>query len=372
MKKIILLLMMIVLAFNVFAADATINDLSAIGSGNIVDGDKFHIWDISASVGTRDKNSLASTLRAYIFGSGFSLSGKLTGAAYEIEGSNFDINGGTVDGVSQITTTGNVGINNASPTRALDISGTFFCNGASQFTSDVIFSSNAEVYQQLIHNGDSDTYIDFGASSTDQIDIYAGGIRFISYDETTQDVIKFGNGVNDIDYWFLTPIGTTSMFIQGSSGNVAVGHTDPKTKIDVHHNPTGLSNNTGGGDVVTFGVEDGTEVLSAGKIYYLATTGIWKYADADTESESGPVMLGIALGTSISDGLLLRGYFDAFSYLNAYSSGKVIYVDTIDGEMDTTAPSGTNDVVRAIGWCCPTSNVIYFNPDGAYDIPNPL
>ena len=93
-------------------------------------------------------------------------------------------------------------------------------------------------------------------------------------------------------------------------GNVGLP-ISPKTKLDVQHNPTSLSNNTGGGESVTFGTEDGTDTLTAGKLMYLNSSGVWKYADASAASTSTN-LLAIALGTAVSDGLLIRGFFDFY------------------------------------------------------------
>ena len=143
-----------------------------------------------------------------------------------------------------------------------------------------------------------------------------------------------------------------------SNGKVGIGTTTPKIKLDVHHDPTGLGNDTGGGEVVKFG--SGT--LTAGKLYYLSGS-TWAETDADGISYGAECLLGIALGSSpTSNGVLLRGFFDANSYLSNFSAGKAVYVSTTGGGMDTTRPSGSGDFVRIVGYCTTTANVIYFNP----------
>mgnify|MGYP003664179920 CR=1 FL=1 len=148
------------------------------------------------------------------------------------------------------------------------------------------------------------------------------------------------------------------MIILGS-GEIGVGTTAPKTAIDIHHNPTALSNDTGGGEVVTFG---GGSSLTAGKIYYLNSSGTWTETDADAIATSDG-LLAIALGTTPgTHGMLLRGFFDASSHLSNFISGLSVYLSTTAGAMDTTQPSGADDVVRCVGYCTNTANVIYFNP----------
>ena len=75
--------------------------------------------------------------------------------------------------------------------------------------------------------------------------------------------------------------------------------------------PTGLSNNSGGGDIVTFG----TGTLTAGKLYFLNSSGAWTETDADAISTSDG-LLGSALGTAPSDGVLLRGFFDDQNHIS--------------------------------------------------------
>jgi hypothetical protein len=125
--------------------------------------------------------------------------------------------------------------------------------------------------------------------------------------------------------------------------------------------PTGLANDKGGGDIVTFG--SGT--LTAGKLYFLNSSGAWTETDADADTTSDG-LLGIALGSSASDGVLLRGFFDAATYLSNFVSGLPVYLSTTAGAMDTTKPSGTADIVRCVGYCTNTANVIYFNPESIY------
>ena len=147
---------------------------------------------------------------------------------------------------------------------------------------------------------------------------------------------------------------------------VGIGTTAPKVKLDVHHNPTDLVDNTGGGEVVTFGTEHGTDVLGPGKLMYLNTSGVWRYADADV-SKGNDELLAIALGTTVAEGLLIRGFFDLVAELSgSFVKGGVCYVGTPQGQIQFTQPSGSGDFVRVVGYGTDTANVIYFNPDGTY------
>ena len=134
------------------------------------------------------------------------------------------------------------------------------------------------------------------------------------------------------------------------------------TLEEIGTNPTSLADDKGAGEVVTFGTGSS---LTAGKLYYLSTNGAWTETDADTIGNSDG-MLAIALGAAPSDGMHLRGFFDAHSHLANFISGLPVYLSTTSGGMDTTKPSGTDKVVRCVGYCTNTANVIYFNPESSH------
>jgi hypothetical protein len=116
------------------------------------------------------------------------------------------------------------------------------------------------------------------------------------------------------------------------------------------------------GEVVFFGT---ASTLDPGYIYQF-TTGVWKKADLVTgASASG--LLAIALGTVISDGLLLRGYatFD-YSPYGAMTIGSKLYLYN-SGTFNQTPTTTTGEIVRIIGYCIdePVSGAgtLYFCPD---------
>jgi|7_EtaG_2_1085326.scaffolds.fasta_scaffold00993_10 hypothetical protein len=154
-----------------------------------------------------------------------------------------------------------------------------------------------------------------------------------------------------------------SILVVSGSGKVGIGTGEPLTALDVRWDPGLLANDTGGGDVFL----GGTGTLTAGKLYYLHTDGAWTETDADAAATGADQMIGIALGSNpTADGLLMRGFFDATTYVSNFSSGKAIYVSTTAASMDTTAPSGTGDFVRIVGYCTNVANVIYFNPSSEW------
>ena len=144
----------------------------------------------------------------------------------------------------------------------------------------------------------------------------------------------------------LTFNGTTNVLsITGSTYNI--------------HNPnTQLTTAGGYGDIVTFGTGAS---LTAGKVYYLNTSLAWTLTDANAAS-SATGMLGVALGTTVSDGLVVRGYVRNTAFTS--TDGQILYLSTTTtGNLTSTAPSGALDIVRIVGYqISATNDIIYFNP----------
>ena len=125
----------------------------------------------------------------------------------------------------------------------------------------------------------------------------------------------------------------------------------------------------GHGDIVYFG---GTTSMSAGAVYMLRTAGDWAMADADAANTSTG-LLAVALGSaSDSDGMLLRG--TATISTDPGDVGQILYISTTSGRLQSSAPSGSGDIVRVAGyklrnidgWNDDSETQIWFNPDSAW------
>ena len=92
-------------------------------------------------------------------------------------------------------------------------------------------------------------------------------------------------------------------------------------------------------------------------------------ADADTVAAS-TTLLAVALGTDPDvDGMLLRGFVTLLTEVEgAEAIGSVLYLSATDtGNATITAPTGSGDIVRVIGYSLhATDNQVYFNPDGTW------
>ena len=126
------------------------------------------------------------------------------------------------------------------------------------------------------------------------------------------------------------------------------------------HNPlTVLSANGGYGDIVTFGSASSIATFST---YYFTSGSAWSITDADAASASTG-LLAMALGGTPSNGMLLRGYVENASW--SWSIGGSLYLSTLAGSITQSAPTGTLDIIRIVGYAL-SSNTIYWCPDNTW------
>jgi hypothetical protein len=182
-------------------------------------------------------------------------------------------------------------------------------------------------------------------------------------------VIFNQNGEPNSDFRVQGDTDATLFSTDASADAVGIGVSGPTQKLDVRgaiqniHNPnTHLSGNGAYGDVVTFGTSSGA--LTAGRVYYLNSSLVWTLTDANAAA-SATGMLAIALGTAVSDGMLVRGYARNTAY--TFTDGQILYLSTTAGSMTATAPSGVLDIVRIVGYQISAANdIIYFSPDNTW------
>jgi len=128
------------------------------------------------------------------------------------------------------------------------------------------------------------------------------------------------------------------------------------------------------GDILHYGPSADT-TLTKGRLYYLKSDGVWTETDADAAA-TAKSLIAIALGTSArTDGMLLRGFIKVPSteVLNlpgsGASDGLPVYISTTAGHLDFTAPSGTGDIVRVVGYCIDDDSsdiLLLFRPDNTW------
>lgn len=121
--------------------------------------------------------------------------------------------------------------------------------------------------------------------------------------------------------------------------------------------------------IITQGVAGAT--LAFGNLCYLSAADTrWEKADADASATSGPVLLGMCVLAAASDGsttyMLLYGKIRADAAFPTLTVGAPAFVGTTEGEIQTTAPSGTGDIIRIVGQGCSTGNELFFCPSNDY------
>ena len=131
---------------------------------------------------------------------------------------------------------------------------------------------------------------------------------------------------------------------------------------------TAMANDTGLGDIIYMG----TGTTTAGKMYYLNSGSAWADASCTIAASGGIGLLGIAIGSNPAvNGMLIRGFYDVHSYLSGtFTVGQPLYVTgappAAGGKVGVNKPSGSAEIVRVVGYCSTTANVIYFNPSSDY------
>lgn len=119
-------------------------------------------------------------------------------------------------------------------------------------------------------------------------------------------------------------------------------------------------------------MEAGTagEALSFGFSVYLKTSDSrWYQTDADADATAGAVKIGMcvlaAAGAASATNILLVGKIRADAQFPTFTVGVPVYLSTTTGALQTAQPSGTDDVIRIVGYGN-TGDELYFHPDNTY------
>jgi hypothetical protein len=114
------------------------------------------------------------------------------------------------------------------------------------------------------------------------------------------------------------------------------------------------------GIIITDDVDSNS--LGVGAILYRNTDGDYDTGDADLAASDSNLVLALESGTG-SKKLLMYGFFrnDGWSL----TAGQPIYLSNTAGQVTSTPPSGSNDVVRCLGQALGSTS-IWFNPSPDY------
>lgn len=110
--------------------------------------------------------------------------------------------------------------------------------------------------------------------------------------------------------------------------------------------------------------------LAFGDLCYLAVADSrWELTDADAAATAGDVILGICVLAAAADGdpttMLLFGNVRADAAFPALTVGAPAYISTTPGDITNTKPSGTDDVIRVVGFGL-TADELMFCPSSDY------
>jgi hypothetical protein len=112
--------------------------------------------------------------------------------------------------------------------------------------------------------------------------------------------------------------------------------------------------------------------LAFGDLIYLAVADSrWELADSDATATAGTPMLGMCVLAANADGdatkILLQGNIRADVAFPTLTVGAPAYVGETAGDIQTTIPTGADNVIRVVGRAL-TADSLYFNPSEDHQI----
>lgn len=113
----------------------------------------------------------------------------------------------------------------------------------------------------------------------------------------------------------------------------------------------------------------GTTLAFGDLIYLAAADSRWELVDADSVTTCGAVLTGMCVLAAAADGnatkVLLKGNIRADAAFPTFTIGANVYAGLTAGDVVTTAPSATDDVVHVVGKAL-TADSMYFDPSEDY------
>jgi hypothetical protein len=189
----------------------------------------------------------------------------------------------------------------------------------------------------------------------------AGDVRVTTAGTNSASVVTVGGTQTLTNKTLTSPVLTTpSAFTTGGTITLAENTSialDPAGSADGKYSGITIAGTAGA-------------TLAFGDLCYLAAADSrWELADADAASTSGDVQLGMCVLAAAADGdpttMLLLGNIRADAAFPALTIGAPAYVGTTAGDIQTAQPSGTDDVIRRVGFAL-TADELLFNPSGDY------
>ena len=338
----------------------TVDTIAEVGS----DTDKFLMSDSGVV-----KYVTGANLRSYI-GAGTG-SGSVTSVGFTHAGSAFSVAGQPVTGSGTIAVT-------MTGTSSQLVAG----DGTLKNSADLPFVDGSGSANQVAYWSDSDTITGDTDLTFDGTNLTIGGdLTVTGGDITTNGVQTFSNNaassalligdtsagdeISTIDLWVMgtsqAQIEDGAFIIQNNctlqlnSGSDIALNGDANIRLDAS-----IAANQSSGIVLPLG----STSVTVNKVYYWKASSAWEETDADTEAKTnGLLAYANSSGTASTNRMVLQGI--VFESGHGYTIGAPLYISTTAGDLSNTAPSGTGDCVRVVGYAI-TSDEIYFCPDNTW------
>lgn len=185
--------------------------------------------------------------------------------------------------------------------------------------------------------------------------VSTGDLRVTTAGTNTASVVTVG-GTQTLTAKTLTSPTITTASLSGSQQLA----TNSSVKLS-------LAGSEGSYSGITMTGTAGATVAFGDLVYLSAADSRWELTDADAASTSGG-LLAMCLG-SANDGdsvlLLVQGNIKSDGAFPDLTVGAAAYVSTTPGDIQVAQPSGTDDVIRVVGFGL-SADELLFNPSGDY------
>ena len=201
--------------FNAGIKRAYLSSSGEISSSAAVSASSMHT--LNSVINTTHISSSLNISGSAFYGDGSNLTGLSAGAVdtYTNSGDNriiTSVNSSTINGEANLTFDGAV----------LDLTG--------QISASLgISGSSFYVEDQIVHTGDSDTYIEF---TEDNIEFKVGSVKMLELQEAATDKVTVGNG-GDVDFQVKTVANNFTIYAEGSTDKVGIRTATPAAVLHI-------------------------------------------------------------------------------------------------------------------------------------------
>ena len=333
------------------------------GDGSTVKQD-FTFGDVIIKGTLSGSGGAQATVDLYEFGYEFSTLFPVTGSGLIVSSSNLPANHYNMVKIGE--------------TELLDINSTFTPNTFIINNVDaIIISSGSEpidIYDQDPGGGKL-----FEHNSTD-FKVYSDGLAKLTIGPTSTNITTDNTSVNNFSLTAdLTTASIAGIPVWSSPPNTGItreikyapistfvtsGSNAEVASVLIKPTPSASAGSYGAGSRVLSNFTSSMS-LTAGDIYFWSSSAEWGAANATTDTTSKG-LLAVAATTG-GDEMVAEGIVYIGTTISGFTNGNPVYLSTTNSKIIETPPSGSGEIVRAVGYVHSTSqNTIYFNPSNDY------